>query len=180
MRLGRSRGTHTMPSLQDRAHVQLCSARSQRAHLRGRDGQEGVQLHLGLTSRVHPPLHALLKGTARQAPGRTGKRSGGTHIGAASGQWVLQGLELVATWSGGGWLLRPAALHAMRSRPALRLPCRSGAPPPSLTSRLAVSTAPKVALITPMLPTREVSSACTLSPAHLHHCTRRVRAVGLS
>ena len=36
-----------------------------------------------------------------------------------------------------------------------------------LTSRCAVSTAPNVALITPMLPTREASSAYALSPAHL-------------
>lgn len=40
-------------------------------------------------------------------------------------------------------------------------------PPTLLTSRCAVSTAPKVALMTPMLPTREASSAYALSPAHL-------------
>lgn len=74
--------------------------------------------------------------------------------------------------------------HAPSRNPLLAIPPRpTGAPlltlsvphPTSqhllqlllLTSRCTVSTAPNVALITPMLPTREASSAYALSPAHL-------------
>lgn len=48
----------------------------------------------------------------------------------------------------------------------------------STPSLAAASVAPKVALITPMLPTSDVSSAYTLSPAHLQRSGSQGAAEG--
>lgn len=71
-------------------------------------------------------------------------------------------LHLAGRAQHGAWCMMHAAPHPSGTLPAhdvFKFPC--------LTSRLTVSTAPKVAEMTPMLPTREVSSAYAFCPAHL-------------